>query len=349
MSTKQNSPESPITAGANGKFARAICLLKKSFDILFIAEHWYQHHKLRLSHPLVYCSTSLPSRSSNNPPRGRQHGGIYLLVKPHIRCLIQSTTCSTYSITVSLSGIRLAGVYYPPYSISNDIIENDLQNIGSIDLLLGDINTKFHPNIFLATKHSKVPNSDRAILFENWTAKTNMLHISDQLQYNISHKIPDHAFTSVHSQPKMTLFLLPTESLQFRTDHKNLLHIQYLPTSPPETTQDHPPSSSWVPALPGPLRFHVQRLKQPHILLHYQKHWSMVQQLFTAFKESESFDIDMLDAILCSAVQAVAESVLGSYEPAESRKQPDNCGKRLVNQLDIASSIQLLKRTQGDN
>ena len=63
------------------KFAQAICLLEKSFDILFIAEHWYQNQELRLSHPLVYCSTSRAINSGKSPPRGRSHGGIYLLVK----------------------------------------------------------------------------------------------------------------------------------------------------------------------------------------------------------------------------------------------------------------------------
>ena len=54
----------------------------------------------------------------------------------------------------------------------------------------------------------------------------------------------------------------------------------------------------------------------------------------------------MLDSILCSAVQAVAKSVLGIYEPGEARKRPDTAAKRLASQLDINSSIQLLKCAQ---
>jgi len=49
------------------KFAQAIHLLETSFDFLFIAEHWYQHHQSRLLHPLVHCSTTLSPRPPIRP------------------------------------------------------------------------------------------------------------------------------------------------------------------------------------------------------------------------------------------------------------------------------------------
>ena len=66
----------------------------------------------------------------------------------------------------------------------------------------------------------------------------------------------------------------------------------------------------------------------------------------SSYTGSESFDVDMLNSILCSAVQAVAGSALGIYHPAKKRKQQDTTGKRLANKLDINSIIQLFKRTQ---
>ena len=72
----------------------------------------------------------------------------------------------------------------------------------------------------------------------------------------------------------------------------------------------------------------------------------MMETLFTSFKQSESYDVDMLDYLLCSAVQAVAESVLGTYKPEECRKMDDKIANRLATEFDIPASIQLLKRTQ---
>ena len=71
-----------------------------------------------------------------------------------------------------------------------------------------------------------------------------------------------------------------------------------------------------------------------------------MQGIFSYFQHSEQYDIDMLDSILCCAVQAVGQCALGIYKPAEARKQPDTTATRLASQLDMNSSIQLLKRAQ---
>ena len=199
----------------DGKFAKAICLLENSFDILFIAKHWYQHHELRPSHPLVYCSTSRPLQSTKSAPHGRSHSGIYLLVKPHIRPLIHSTTCTTHSITVLLPAFCFAAVYYPPYSIQKDVINKSLHDIGPVDLLLGDINTTFPTNITLTTKRSKTSFSARSLLFQKWATNSNMFHLADRNQDTNSYKIPDHVFASIQLQSKIALSLVTTQSLQF--------------------------------------------------------------------------------------------------------------------------------------
>jgi len=71
-----------------------------------------------------------------------------------------------------------------------------------------------------------------------------------------------------------------------------------------------------------------------------------MEALITFYKGSQSFDIDMLDSILYSAVQAVGESILGIYQPAKSQKAPDNTAKQLSKQLGMNTSIQLQKRAQ---
>jgi len=246
------------------KFAQAVCLLEKYFDFLFIAEHWYQHHDARLAHPLNFCSTTLPLSTNKTLPRGRKHGGIYLLVRSHLRSLIQSTTSSQYSITVSLPGFRFAAVYYPPYSLSEQNLKHNLNLIGPVDLPLGDINTKFQPNSAPRTNISGSSTTTSAILFQTWAVNCGMVHISDNTQNTISHQIPDHVFASTQIQSNITLHLVSTQILAFQTDHRYLLHVQYDHNSPP-TTQHCPPIAPIVP-VPGPVRFHIQRLRKPEVV-----------------------------------------------------------------------------------
>ena len=326
------------------KFAQAISLLENSFDILFIAEHWYQHHELRLSHPLVYCSTLRPLYSTKSPPRGRSHGGIYLLVKPSIRPLIQSAIFTTHSITISLPRLRFAAVYYPPYSIQEDSIKENLHQIGPVDLLLGDINTTFPSRITLTTKRSTSTISPRSLLFQTWAARSNLVHLVDPHHDTVSTKIPDHAFSSINLRSKISLSLIPTRSINFPTDHKYLLHIQYENQLPPPSPSSIPQDESNTNG--SPIRFHVQRLNNPATVKLYQSTWRMMEEILSSYKQSEQYDVDMLDSILCSAVQAVAQSALGIYKPAEARKKPDTAAARLGTQLDMTSSIQLLKRAQ---
>jgi len=237
----------------DGKFAQAVCLLEKSFDFLFIAEHWYQHHDARLAHPLIFCSTTLPLTTNKTLPRGRKHGGIYLLVTPHLRSLIQSTTSSQYSITISLPGFRFAAVYYPPYSLLEEHLKTKLNQIGPIDVLLGDINTKFQSNSVPRTNISSSTATTRAILFQTWAVNCGMIHISDITQDTISHQIPDHLFASIQIQSNITLHLVSTRMLAFQTDHRYLLHVQYHQNAP--STAQHCIPIAPIVSVPGPLPF----------------------------------------------------------------------------------------------
>jgi len=68
--------------------------------------------------------------------------------------------------------------------------------------------------------------------------------------------------------------------------------------------------------------------------------------LFPSFKGSERFDVNMLNSILCAAVQAIVERTLGIYKLEESRKKEDKAAKQLLAELDMSASIQLLKPAQ---
>jgi len=326
------------------KFAQAVCPLKKSFAFLFVAEHWYQHHDARLAHPLIFCSTTLPLLINQTLPCGRQHGGIYLLVRPHFRSLIQTTTSSQYSITVALPGFCFAAVYYPPYLLSEQNLKTNLNLMGPVDLLLSDINTKFQSNTAPRTNISSSSTTNCAILFQTWALNCGMVYVSDNTQNTISHQIPDHVFASTPIRSNITLHLVSTRHLAFQTDHRYLLHVQYDYNSP-STTQHCTPIAA-IDSVPGQVRFHIQRLRKPEVVQKFQKNCPLMDSLFTRFMGSKAFDINMLDGLLCSAVQGVAETVLGIYYPEDARKTEDQSAQRLATQLDMPSSIQLVKRAQ---
>jgi len=211
----------------DGKFAQAVRLLEKSFDFLFIAEHWYQHHESRLAHPLVHSSTISRQKPTKQPLKGHDHGGIYLLVKPHLRSLIQQTTCTSHSITVTIPGLRFAAVYYPPDSITDQDIIHDLREIGSIDFLVGDINTRFYCHGQPKKQQPQSGSLARSLLFQSWAVNHDMFHLSNTVSHNTVDKIPDHAFASGPNRSHIHLILQSTNSLSFPTDHKYLLHIKF--------------------------------------------------------------------------------------------------------------------------
>jgi len=171
-----------------------------------------------------------------------------------------------------------------------------------------------------------------------------MVHISENTQNTISHQIPDHVFASTQIRSDIILHLVSTRILVFQTDHRYPLHIQYHHNAPPTTP--HCTLIAPIVSVPGLLRFHIQRLRKPEVVQAFQKNWALMDSLFTRFRGSEAFDVDMLDALLCSAVQGVAETVLGIYKPEDARKKEDQSAQKLATQLDMPSSIQLVKRAQ---
>ena len=250
-------------------------------------------------------------------------------------------TCTEYSIVVSLPNFRFAGVYYPPYSLSNTHLEADLTQIGSVDLLIGDINTRFSCNPSTTKKLPRTLHLPRSLLFQSWAATNNMIHLSDNQSHNTADNIPDHAFSKINLQSALSLNFLPTHTLSFPTDHRYLLQLHLNIPSPNPSIQFPCQAKSTTP-----LRFRVQRLREPDISSKYCNAWSIIDQLSKSYNAAEEYDIDMLDALLCSSIQAISDAELGTYEPTQARKKQDKTSDSLRNYFDIPASIQLLKRAQ---
>jgi len=117
--------------------------------------------------------------------------------------------------------------------MSEQTLQTNLNQIGPLDLLLGDINTRFQHNTPLSRRGPTSNPSPRASLFQTWAVNTNMVHIQDPSEYSTSHTIPDHVFAAIQHQPNIALSLVSTQSLSFQTDHRFLCMLNL-------TTQPHP-------------------------------------------------------------------------------------------------------------
>lgn len=125
------------------KFNLLLRLLNTHFDFLFVAEHWYEKHVQRLANPAVIGTTVLPSGYSGTHAKGRMGGGVYLLASLFWKSRVLEVVGDQFGIVARLKGFSFAGVYYPPYSMSCDAMESHLKCLPVVDLLLGDINTRF--------------------------------------------------------------------------------------------------------------------------------------------------------------------------------------------------------------
>lgn len=125
------------------KFRLLLGFLGSRYDFLFIAEHWYDKHRERLTNPAVIGTTVLPSGYGGTHAWGRMSGGVYLLAPAFWRTRVLQVVRDQFRIVVLLKGLSFAGVYYPPYSLSCDAMECHLGGLLAVDLLLGDINTHF--------------------------------------------------------------------------------------------------------------------------------------------------------------------------------------------------------------
>ena len=159
------------------------------YDIIVASETWFLNQHRYKSHSF-YLEESTPSKNSISTRR--QNGGLLLLASPTIANLISATSVTQYSITIEIinSNERLAFVYFPP-SLSNDIIQLELQAIGPINSLIGDL------NIRLGTlSGDKITNaSERKNLINNHISQYHLRYIRNKNENVVSRT--DHVFSNI--------------------------------------------------------------------------------------------------------------------------------------------------------
>ena len=93
-----------------------------------------------LSNSFYYTESIYPTQTSTSR---RHDGGLLMLTSPFIKQNISLLYNSKYSIKIKLlsSNQTLAFIYFPP-SLSNEVIANELNKLGQVDTIIGDVNIR---------------------------------------------------------------------------------------------------------------------------------------------------------------------------------------------------------------
>jgi hypothetical protein len=110
------------------------------FQLYCLAETWFSNKQRYNSNSFFLTDSLYPLNPHHNR---RQDGGLLIFASPSIKQYCTTIYKSRYSIVIEIapSKTKIAFVYYPP-SLTNQEISTDLQSMGPIDLLTGDINVR---------------------------------------------------------------------------------------------------------------------------------------------------------------------------------------------------------------
>ena len=105
---------------------------------MFISEHWFPLENYYISSKYYYCISKFIKRI---PPFNRGEGGLMLFVRPEFINLIKRVEFKyQYHIKITLvNNLSIAAVYWPK-KLSIQTFKKSLNDIGKVDILIGDIN-----------------------------------------------------------------------------------------------------------------------------------------------------------------------------------------------------------------
>lgn len=160
------------------------------YDIVVVSETWFLNQHRYKSHSF-YLQESIPS--NNTHTTRRQNGGLLLLASPTIANLISITSVTQYSITITMtnSDERIGFVYFPP-SLSNNIIQLELQAIGQIDCLIGDLNIR----LGTLSGDKIVTASERKTIINRHISQYHLRYIRNKNENVVSRT--DHVFSNIN-------------------------------------------------------------------------------------------------------------------------------------------------------
>ena len=128
---------------AGGSYANSMEYIKtilQESPIFILAETWFQSHEKYTKEETFVLSTSKPIFQKRNKLYHHLNG-LAIFANPAAKAKIKIINTHTYFIKFSYGQILLAGIYFPP-SLDEDTISQCLQQIGRVDLIMGDFNVR---------------------------------------------------------------------------------------------------------------------------------------------------------------------------------------------------------------
>lgn len=274
---------------------------EEEYDIVCVAETWFQNQHLVEREELFLCSSNRPRDS----PIHHHNGGIAIFCKPSIRGNIEIINISIYYIIVKFRGTTIVFNYFPP-SLNAFAIEQHLEQITErVDIFMGDINLQYiTPNSNLSSN-----NPERRKAFESFFETQNLIWQHPQRGWA---KL-DHCYTS---------------------SNINILQHDYITDDLKKMISDHGSISlkcsarqNLYPEVPNqtlPTRFctHKLRFNRPRKIL--GREYDRFSLSFHAELFNPDLDVDYLNFKIIDSITNSADAALGSYSEEKSKQHFTN-------------------------
>jgi hypothetical protein len=136
------------------------------------------------------------------------------------RSEVRIIMCTEHSITFSCGKYTIAGVYFPPFSMTDQEVAGQLSQVQHASLILGDVNVRFPDR-----KHqSGQPGPPgRLAALQEWMARFSFAHIKPSIPRLARQKqmklTTDHCFAAQKVQDQISLQLYNNKRLRMESDH----------------------------------------------------------------------------------------------------------------------------------
>jgi hypothetical protein len=265
-----------------------LCSQLKSNTFMFVAETWHQSDERLRAHPNVLAISPEPHRS----PLSRGKGGLLIMAHSNIKHLVKSIATREHSITATINGLRVCGIYLPP-SMDAKFLWSTLSQIpAKVDIVLGDVNATLG-------KFTSKSHRERCDVLSKWASTM-----------GLSLKSPDSKIRSseidhVLARPSIICQNYIVSKAPYDTDHP-LLSIDVIIQTKRDTKHS--------------IRYNIHKLESEPIC---KRFFELVEQKAQALMAKFSNPcpiplpkINDLDKDLLFLLQSSLEETVGTYIPS---------------------------------
>lgn len=177
-------------------------LLTTTYDLIIASETWFLQHILYSNSPYYIGESTRPLQV----PGRRFNGGLLALASTSIKATVSIFYTSQYILGVTYNNIKFGFVYFPP-SLTAAAIECELERLGKVDNLIGDMNIRLGS----LSGDSVTTDSLRTQLIHSYTSSHHLSYTRNTNAELTSRT--DHIYSNLN--PTWSY----TRALPFATDH----------------------------------------------------------------------------------------------------------------------------------